>query len=139
MPLGLERIKNFLKDVQTQIDRERELVEACDDSDASAAVNVDSVTTSTAKSVIEEMLTELLNVAGGKAVQARQQEFSTLVKANREKGWKIGWRGQTDVSVGNGAVKFADPNSQAHPFGLDRIKNFLKDVQIQIIDKKTKS
>ncbi len=89
------------------------------------------------KSAVEEIFTELLNVAGEKALQARHQEFSVLVRANRAKGWKIGWTGELDISTekdgqGNRIVKFKDPKSQVETFGVNRIKNFLRDIQEEI-------
>ena len=106
-------------------------------SEASAKIDVNSVTYVNAKSAVEEIFTELLNVAGKEALQKRHQEFSVLVISNSAKGWKIGWRGKKDISIendgqGNFTVKFKDPKSQVHPFGVDRIKNFLKSVQAEI-------
>ena len=108
-------------------------------SKASTKIDIDSLTYVNAKSAVEKIFTELLNVAGKEALQKRHQEFSVLVISNSAKGWKIGWRGKKDISIendgqGNFTVKFKDPKSQVHPFGVDRIKSFLKEVQTQIND-----
>ena len=157
--LGLDRVKNFLRDVQTQINaaKRKEMQEEDGASrvntnstvfsmedlsglNASAVVNVDTINKNNAKSAIEGMLTELLHVAGKQAVQARQQEFSNLVRANRAKGWKAAWMNSTEIKIENNTVKFKDPGAVAYGLGLDRIKDFLADVQRQInMDKKTKS
>ncbi len=103
-------------------------------SDVSAAVDVNTVTVITAKSAIEETLTELLNVAGENATKARVQEFYGIVNPPRfEKGWKAVWSRSYEVEVVNSAVTFKNPSdARALPLGLSRIKNFLKDVQNQI-------
>jgi len=104
-------------------------------SDVSAAVNINSVTVKTAKSAIEEMLTELLRVAGKDATKAAIQNFYDMVNPPHEKrvkGWKAVWLGSCKINIGNDTVKFEQPESSAFRLGLDRIKNFLKDVQEQI-------
>lgn len=105
-------------------------------SKASAKIDIDSLTYVNAKSAIEEAFNELKNVAGAMTMMRAYDEFCFLVEANEAKGWKI-WDGELDMSIekneeGGITFKFKDPQSQVNPFGLDRIKKFLEDVQKDI-------
>ena len=97
-------------------------------SDASAAVNINSVSYQNAREAIEDELTELLKASNEKEVKLYINKFESRLNSSPKKAWL----NSSEMIIENSRVKFKNSNSKGYKSDPKLFRDYLSDVRKRI-------